>query len=258
MKRYAATIGLTLSILLAACGNREHTSIIPAPLNVELQKKAFTLNGNTRLWMELPDGKGAYLKEYIDKHALGVWSGSRPADNAIVLELADTLPGMDNPEGYVMRTDKSGVRISALSEGGLFYGIQTLLQMTDEKGSIAHGVIVDEPRFEYRGMMLDVSRHFFGVDFIKKQIEAMAYYKLNHLHLHLTDAAGWRIEIKRYPELTRQAAWRTHALWKDWWNGDRHYAVEGEADAHGGYYTCLLYTSPSPRDRSVSRMPSSA
>ena len=237
MKRYAATIGLTLSILLAACGNREHTSIIPAPLNVELQKKAFTLNGNTRLWMELPDGEGAYLKEYIDKHALGVWSGSRPADNAIVLELADTLPGMDNPEGYVMRTDKSGVRISALSEGGLFYGIQTLLQMTDEKGSIAHGVIVDEPRFEYRGMMLDVSRHFFGVDFIKKQIEAMAYYKLNHLHLHLTDAAGWRIEIKRYPELTRQAAWRTHALWKDWWNGDRHYAVEGEADAHGGYYT---------------------
>jgi hexosaminidase len=86
-------------------------------------------------------------------------------------------------------------------------------------------------------MMLDVSRHFFDADFIKKQIEAMAYYKLNHLHLHLTDAAGWRIEIKRYPELTRQAAWRTHALWKDWWNGDRHYAIEGEADAHGGYYT---------------------
>jgi hexosaminidase len=237
MKKYAATIGLILGILLAACGSGEHTSIIPVPLSVELQKRTFTLNGHTRLWMDAPEGEGAYLKEYIDRHALGQWSDTRPTDNAIILELADSLPGINKAEGYVLSTDKSGVRICALSEAGLFYGIQTLLQISYEDGAIAYGTIVDEPRFEYRGMMLDVSRHFFDADFIKKQIEAMAYYKLNHLHLHLTDAAGWRIEIKRYPELTRQAAWRTHALWKDWWNGDRHYAIEGEADAHGGYYT---------------------
>ena len=237
MKKSALTIGLTLVTLLTACCNEEHTSIIPVPLSVELQKKAFTLNEYTTLWMDVHSGESAYLKEYARKHQLGTWSDEKPTSNAIILEIADTLPGMDNPEGYVLLTDKSGVKISALSEAGLFYGMQTLLQMTDENRTIAHGIIIDEPRFEYRGMMLDVSRHFFDVDFIKKQIEAMAYYKLNHLHLHLTDAAGWRIEIKRYPELTQQAAWRTHALWKDWWNGDRRYANEGEENAHGGYYT---------------------
>ena len=86
-------------------------------------------------------------------------------------------------------------------------------------------------------MMLDVSRHFFDVDFVKKQIDAMAHFKLNHLHLHLTDAAGWRIEIKQYPLLTQQAAWRPQATWKEWWNGDRQYVEEGSTHAYGGYYT---------------------
>ena len=99
------------------------------------------------------------------------------------------------------------------------------------------GTITDEPRFEYRGMMLDVSRHFFGLDFVKKQIDAMAYYKLNRLHIHLTDAAGWRIEIKKYPRLTNFAAWRTGKDWKEWWNGDRKYVDEGSEGAVGGYFT---------------------
>ena len=97
--------------------------------------------------------------------------------------------------------------------------------------------ITDLPRFEYRGLMLDVSRHFFGKDFLKKQIDAMAYYKLNRLHLHLTDAAGWRLEIKRYPLLTSFAAWRDRPLWKDWWNNGRLYKNEGDTGAYGGYYT---------------------
>ena len=85
--------------------------------------------------------------------------------------------------------------------------------------------------------MLDVSRHFFGKEFVKKQIDAIAHFKMNRLHLHLTDAAGWRIEIKKYPRLTEFAAWRSKALWKDWWFGDRLYAEEGSPEAHGGYYT---------------------
>ena len=111
-----------------------------------------------------------------------------------------------------------------------------MLQMVDEKGLPA-GVITDEPRFAYRGFMMDVSRHFFDKEFIKKQMDALAYYKLNRLHLHLTDAAGWRIEIKKYPRLTEFAAWREFPTWKEWWNNGRRYEEEGSKDAHGGYYT---------------------
>lgn len=86
-------------------------------------------------------------------------------------------------------------------------------------------------------MMLDVSRHFFDVNFVKKQIDAFAYYKLNRLHLHLTDAAGWRIEIDKYPRLTEFAAWREFPTWKEWWNNGRQYSEEGSKNAYGGYYT---------------------
>lgn len=85
--------------------------------------------------------------------------------------------------------------------------------------------------------MLDVSRHFSTKEFIKKQIDALAYYKINRLHLHLTDAAGWRLEIKKYPLLTDFAAWRTDPTWKKWWNGGRKYLRYDEPGASGGYYT---------------------
>lgn len=85
--------------------------------------------------------------------------------------------------------------------------------------------------------MLDVSRHFRDKEFVKKQIDAMARYKLNKLHLHLTDAAGWRIAIDKYPRLTEFAAWREFPTWKEWWNNGRRYAEEGSDGAYGGYYT---------------------
>ncbi len=132
------------------------------------------------------------------------------------------------------------ILIRATSGAGLFYGIQTLLQLSQpsETGySIASVEVQDSPRFAYRGLMLDVSRHFFSKEFVKKQIDALAFYKINRLHLHLTDAAGWRIEIKKYPLLTEFAAWRTDANWKTWWNGGRKYLRFDEPGASGGYYT---------------------
>ena len=160
-----------------------------------------------------------------------------PVSNAWVLRVVESLPEVhDNAEGYVLTVEKSGVVVEALAPAGLFYGVQTLLQMYAD-GKVRLGKIVDAPRFAYRGVMLDVSRHFFDVEFVKKQIDAMAYYKLNHLHLHLTDAAGWRVEVERYPRLTDFAAWRTHATWKEWWNGGRRYVERGSEEAHGGYYT---------------------
>ena len=155
----------------------------------------------------------------------------------VQLSLVEQLPEIHHPEGYVLTASTDGVTIQATTKAGLFYGQQTLKQLQTADGKIPVGTVVDEPRFDYRGLMLDVSRHFFDTEFIKKQIDAMACYKLNRLHLHLTDAAGWRIEIKRYPKLTGLAAWREYATRKEWSNNERTYVEEGTPGAYGGYFT---------------------
>ncbi len=145
-------------------------------------------------------------------------------------------------ESYVLKITTKGISIKSPSETGLFYGVQTLRHIV-EKGVeeplrlVPCLEIKDAPRFAYRGLHMDVSRHFFSIDFLKKQIDLMAYYKLNRFHWHLTDGPGWRIQIRRYPELTDIAAWRTHSLWKHWWGSRRKYVKEGTKDAYGGYYT---------------------
>ena len=144
---------------------------------------------------------------------------------------------MKSEEAYTIEISKDTILITAKAYSGFFYAQNTLLQLRDKKDKIPCGFIEDSPAYMWRGAMIDVSRHFYPIDFLKKQIDIMAFYKLNRLHLHLTDAAGWRIEIKRYPRLTQLAAWRTDVLWKSWWNGDRKYAEQGTAGAYGGYYT---------------------
>ncbi len=238
MKRLLSVTLWLLCLAFAGCRHEEKSlSVIPIPLDVYLQKGTFVLNGNTKLWIKAPEEDRTILQECVARSPLQLEVATdRPTSNAVILEVVDSLVYLGSSEGYAMTVTKGGVVVKALSGAGLFYAVQTLLQMMDE-GHVPLGRIVDEPRLAYRGMMLDVSRHFFGVDFVKKQIDAMACYKLNHLHLHLTDAAGWRVEIKRYPRLTELAAWRTHAQWKDWWNGGRKYAEVGTEQAYGGYYT---------------------
>lgn len=145
----------------------------------------------------------------------------------------------EGPEAYVLKVTHKGVTIKSSSDAGVFYALQTLRQMTGdgEIKEIQCCEIKDYPRFPYRGLHVDVSRHFRSVDFLKKQIDAMAAFKMNRMHLHLTDAAGWRLQIDAYPRLTEFAAWRPQETWKEWWAGDRQYCLEGSADAHGGYYT---------------------
>ena len=157
------------------------------------------------------------------------------------------LPEGEMPaEAYRIIITKRGITISTSDWGteacpgaGLSYALQTLDQMTAE-GTV-HELqcceIYDYPRFPYRGLHVDVSRHFRSVDFLKKQIDAMAMFKMNRMHIHLTDAAGWRLQIDAYPRLTQFAAWRPQHTWKEWWTGDRHYAEEGDPGAYGGYYT---------------------
>ena len=240
MKKLVKLAGMFLALTLVSCGQQpvEELSVIPVPLKAELQGGAFVVNENTQLWIDAPEADKNQLLEYLAASPLKLAvAAEAPASNAIVLKQVEELPGVTSAEGYVLTSTKQGVDIQAKTGAGLFYGVQTLLQMAAEGNKVAFGTITDEPRFEYRGMMLDVSRHFYGLDFVKKQIDAMAYYKLNRLHIHLTDAAGWRIEIKKYPRLTNFAAWRTGKDWKEWWNGDRKYVEEGTEGAAGGYFT---------------------
>ncbi len=149
-------------------------------------------------------------------------------------------PGIvTNPEGYVLAVLEQGIDIVAHDAAGAFYAMQTLRQMMESKpdGVWEQTIINDFPRFEYRGVLIDVSRHYRSIEFLKRQIDMMARLKMNRLHLHLTDAAGWRMEVESYPLLTSYAAWRMPATWKEWWNGDRAYVDEGTEGAYGGYYT---------------------
>ena len=239
MKKIVRMAGVLLAFALASCTQQPQSlSIIPVPLKAELQGGAFVVNEKTQVWIDAPEADKNILQEYLASSPLKLAvAAEAPASNAIVLKQVAELPGVESAEGYILTATKKAVEVQATTGAGLFYGVQTLLQMATDGNQIALGTITDAPRFEYRGMMLDVSRHFFGLDFVKKQIDAMAYYKLNRLHLHLTDAAGWRIEIKKYPRLTNFAAWRTGKDWKEWWNGDRLYVEEGSEGAQGGYFT---------------------
>ncbi|MBQ2112148.1 MAG: family 20 glycosylhydrolase [Bacteroidales bacterium] len=150
-------------------------------------------------------------------------------------------PQGDMPEeSYILSVNaRKGVTITYSDASGQYYALRTLDQMTAD-GTIRELQccdIYDYPRFPYRGLHVDVSRHFRSIDFLKKQIDAMAMFKMNRMHIHLTDAAGWRMQIDAYPLLTGLAAWRPERLWKDWWSGDRRYVPEGTPEAYGGYYT---------------------
>ena len=158
-----------------------------------------------------------------------------PKKGGIILSLYPT-PYTHNNEGYAILTDLGNVYIWGHDAAGLFYALQTVRQLV-ESGEWQKGLIVDYPRFEYRGVLIDISRHFRSVDFLKRQIDMMARLKMNRLHLHLTDAAGWRLEIESYPRLTSYAAWRTPHDWKGWWYGDRQFVEEGAEGASGGYLT---------------------
>ncbi len=239
MKKTAFLVTLLLGMTLMGCHREvQPLGVIPVPMKADMSAGTFKIAPYTPLWIEAEEADVAILKDALEQSPLQLIQVSlQPKIGGIALRVVDALPGIESAEGYVLEVTRKGVMLQALSGAGLYYGVQTMLQMLDNDNRLPYGTIVDEPRFEYRGVMLDVSRHFFDVDFVKKQIDAMARYKFNRLHLHLTDAAGWRIEIKQYPRLTDFAAWRTHALWKDWWAAERHYVDKGNDNAFGGYYT---------------------
>lgn len=138
-------------------------------------------------------------------------------------------------EGYRLEVRRGGIRIEAASDTGVFYGRQTLRQLTGEKG-VKCVSITDVPRFPYRGMHLDVSRHFFGKEEVMRLLDEMAFYKLNNFHFHLTDNGGWRIEIESYPLLTSQGSYRPTPEFSAV-QMEKPFCPEGTDGAYGGYYT---------------------
>ena len=230
-------IYILMLFVAIACNKPATTSncnVLPLPQKVELGSKTFTLSKATEIIVEAPESD----KKILDGYMRALLTELENSDKGTIrLIVKDSVEGITSPEGYRMTIAHKEITVEATGGAGLFYGIQTIMQMAGEGNSIACGTITDEPAFAYRGLMLDVSRHFFDKEFVKKQIDAISHFKMNRLHLHLTDAAGWRIEIKKYPRLTNFAAWRKPGLWKEWWFGDRQYVNEGTDGAYGGYYT---------------------
>ncbi len=202
----------------------------------------FLLSENTKLYINLQGLEAQLLENCLQALPVHLKKGKKKdTQNILSLLITEKNHQLPSPESYTLSVTPQQILIRATSGAGLFYGLQTLLQLAQPSGagsySIASVEIEDTPRFAYRGLMLDVSRHFSTKEFIKKQIDALAYYKINRLHLHLTDAAGWRLEIKKYPLLTEFAAWRTDPTWKQWWNGGRKYVRCDAPGTYGGYYT---------------------
>ena len=216
-------------------------SVIPVPLKMEQGTGSFLLSEKTKLYTNLQGGEAQLLENCLQALPVHLKKGKKKdTQNVLSLLITEKSGQLPTPESYTLSVTPSRILIQATSGAGLFYGIQTLLQLSAASGesiTVPAVEVQDTPRFAYRGLMLDVPRHFLSKDFVKKQIDALAYYKITRLHLHLTDAAGWRIEIKKYPRLTDFAAWRTDANWKKWWNGDRKYLRFDEPGAFGGYYT---------------------
>lgn len=143
-----------------------------------------------------------------------------------------------SPEAYRLRVTRDSIVVYAATPIGELRARQTLAQLRDRRGAYRCVLIDDAPAYEWRGAMIDVSRHFFPIEFLRRQVDVLSAYKINRLHLHLTDAAGWRMEIKAYPRLTSLGAWRRGQTWKQWWwECGREYVDRAHPEAYGGYYT---------------------
>ena len=242
MKKLLATIcaGAVLG-LMASCDDapgkakayNQGINIIPTPVSLTQNEGNFKLNKNTKIYASTPEAKTVaefFAAKMNTATGYQIATADKETSDGISLVIDGSLDV--NDEGYTLDVADSGVRIKAKTPQGLFYGMQSFLQLLPaeiESPSAVKGIawtapavsIKDEPRFGYRGIMLDPCRHFIPVENIKKQLDVLALFKINRMHWHLTDDQGWRIEIKKYPKLTEIGSKR----------------IDGEGTEYGGFYT---------------------
>lgn len=211
--------------------------ITPIPASSALEDATFDATQQLDLYIAVDGADVERLMSAAEDAGLCFKRVRRHTTKRAHINLDIDTANIAHDEGYTMQITHRGIDIAARTPAGLFYALQSLRQMleSDAQGRLPLGTISDYPRFDYRGVLIDVSRHFRTVDFLKRQIDMMARLKLNRLHLHLTDAAGWRIEVESYPRLTSYAAWRTHRDWKSWTQNGCQYCDENSAGAEGGY-----------------------
>ena len=237
MKRIKKTLTLVSMavLLLTACEAPKELGVVPYPQYAQTTSKTVELPSTVTFSTNLAKSDMNDLLAYLPDFAIPMKLVDK--NPFVTIEITDAT---DNPiaaEGYNLTVSKQGVNIQASSAAGAFYGLQTLAQLARNGKKLPVTTIKDEPRFPYRGLHLDVSRHFFNTDYVKKQIDLVATYKINRLHWHLTDGAGWRLEIPGYPRLTEFAAWRKAANLQDWGKYDHRFCEKNEEGAYGGYYT---------------------
>lgn len=230
------------SLLMTACSNQPTTvanyEVVPMPLEINTtQQASFLLKSGVTVYYPAGNEKmqrnAEFLASYVKAQTgieLQVQAGEG-GKGGIVLQLG---LANDNPEAYQLKVDANQVVISSPSEAGVFYGIQTLRKAVDvAEGSnveLPAVEIKDQPRFGYRGMMLDVGRHFFSMDEIKTYIDMMALHNINRFHWHLSEDQGWRIEIKKYPKLTEIGSMRKETV-------IGHNSGKYDGKPYGGFYT---------------------
>src|SRR5215217_711814 len=218
-------------------------AIIPQPveLHVGTWEEKFTIDrGSSILISDTALNKSStFLTDYLLKYygvAMNILPYAANEKTKNTIRLIRTASVSPNDGQYALNVSKKNIEITASTDQGVFYGIQTLLQLLPVKaGSQTLALpavnITDYPRFAYRGMHLDVSRHFFDIAFIKKYIDYLALHKLNYFHWHLTDDHGWRIEIKKHPKLTDIGAWRNGTII------GLYPGTGNDGLRYGGYYT---------------------
>ena len=222
---HSALFALLLLVGASSCSQPQELNIIPMPRSVEYHRGEFILSPETKFYSSLsPESKQA-LARYLEGTALDsvAFADEATGNGGIELTLCDTTV-VPEAEGYHLEIGKKGVKLSASTETGIFYGIQTLLQLLNngDGKTLPAVTIADSPRFPYRGMHLDVSRHFYDKDRFK---------------WHITDGACWCFLIKKYPCLTSFAAWVPFDKLNDWWTGGRTFCDQDDPRAVGGYYT---------------------
>jgi len=247
---------LILGVVFIAAGcksGKQHVAernlaIIPAPVSITEFKGDFVFTGKSRIILSVMDDETELAADFLAglvKNPTGidipVVQGNRAAGKSVFMVL-DTAVRHD--EGYELNVSPKKIILRARTAAGLFYGVQTIRQLMPvevESPELVEGLavtvpscmIIDEPRFGYRGMHLDVSRHMFPVAYIKRYIDMIALHKMNKFHWHLTEDQGWRIEIKKYPKLTETGAFRKETLIGH--GSSNPFTFDGKQ--YGGYYT---------------------
>jgi len=247
MKKLSAWL-LACIICTIGFAQNKPVAIIPEPVSLQTSEGQFTLPDEISLDVPENNELSQGVKLLTDRLTQATGKKVKPgsASNATIsLKINSSSNAALGNEGYTLSVTQSGIRINANKPAGIYYGIQTLLQLlpkeiegkekaADITWAVPFVEITDYPRFGWRGMMFDVSRHFFTKEEVYRFIDNMGRYKLNLLHFHLTDDEGWRIEIKSYPKLTSVGAWNVK---KEGYFGDMIPPAKDEPRNYGGFYT---------------------